>query len=77
MSARVDNFVASTDSNSGSAMRILVVEDEIKTASFIRKALQAEGFAVDVLHHGDHVLSAVETTNFDVVLLDITKYVSF
>lgn len=29
-------------------MRVLVVEDERKTASFIRKALQAEGFAVDV-----------------------------
>jgi DNA-binding response OmpR family regulator len=52
-------------------MRILVVEDEIKTASFIRKALQAEGFAVDVLHHGDHVLPSIQATYFDVVLLDI------
>ena len=34
-------------------MRVLVVEDEKKTASFIRKALQAEGFAVDVCHNGD------------------------
>jgi len=33
-------------------MRVLVVEDEKKTASFIRKALQAEGFAVDVCHNG-------------------------
>lgn len=29
-------------------MRVLVVEDERKTASFVRKALQSEGFAVDV-----------------------------
>jgi DNA-binding response OmpR family regulator len=29
-------------------MRVLVVEDEKKMASFIRKALLAEGFAVDV-----------------------------
>jgi len=29
-------------------MRVLVVEDEKKTASFIRKALESEGFAVDV-----------------------------
>lgn len=28
-------------------MRVLVVEDEKKTASFVRKALQSEGFAVD------------------------------
>jgi DNA-binding response OmpR family regulator len=31
-------------------MRVLVVEDRRQTAAFIRKALQAEGFAVDVLH---------------------------
>ncbi len=52
-------------------MRVLVVEDEKKTASFIRKALQSEGFAVDVLHTGDAVLMAVETTPFDVIVLDI------
>ena len=52
-------------------MRVLVVEDEKKAASFIRKALQVEGFAVDVLHNGSEVLSAVETTSFDVIILDI------
>jgi DNA-binding response OmpR family regulator len=52
-------------------VRILVVEDEKKTASFIRKALQAEGFAVDVMHGGDNVLAALQATPFDVVVLDI------
>jgi DNA-binding response OmpR family regulator len=52
-------------------MRVLVVEDEKKTASFIRKALQAEGFAVDVCHNGDDGLAAVRTTPFDAVVLDI------
>ncbi len=52
-------------------MRVLVVEDEKKTASFVRKALQAEGFAVDVLHAGDGVLTALQTTPFDVLVLDI------
>src|SRR5437773_4578027 len=53
------------------AMRILVVEDEKKTASFIRKALQAEGFAVDLIHNGNEAVTAIETTPFDVVVLDI------
>lgn len=52
-------------------MRVLVVDDEKKMASFIRKALQAEGFAVDVLHQGDGVLAAASATTFDVILLDV------
>jgi DNA-binding response OmpR family regulator len=52
-------------------MRILVVEDEKKTASFIRKALQAEGFAVDVCHNGEDALSAPAVTPYDAIVLDI------
>src|SRR5215813_2570268 len=52
-------------------MRVLVVEDEKKTASFIRKALQAEGFAVDVCHRGDEALAAAGTSVFDGIVLDI------
>src|SRR3954469_5769445 len=52
-------------------MRVLVVEDEKKTASFIRKALQAEGFAVDVCHNGDDALVSAGATAFDGIVLDI------
>jgi len=52
-------------------MRVLVVEDEKKTASFIRKALQAENFAVDVCHNGEDALAAAKTTPFDAIVLDI------
>jgi len=52
-------------------MRVLVVEDEKKTASFIRKALQAEGCAVDVCGTGDDALAAATATPFDALVLDI------
>ena len=52
-------------------MRVLVVEDEKKTASFVRKALQSEGFAVDVCGDGDDALAAAAGTPFDGIVLDI------
>ncbi len=52
-------------------MRVLVVEDEKKTAAFIRKALQTEGFAVDVCHNGEEAWTAARHTPFDAIVLDI------
>jgi DNA-binding response OmpR family regulator len=52
-------------------MRLLVVEDERKTASFIRKALQAESFAVDVCGDAEEALALAAQTAFDVIVLDV------
>lgn len=52
-------------------VRILVVEDDKKTASFIAKALRGEGAAVDIIPNGDDALAAVEITPFDAIVLDI------
>jgi len=50
---------------------VLVVEDQKKTASFIRKALLAEGFAVDVAEDGETALELTGATSFDAIVLDI------
>src|SRR5476651_1934719 len=52
-------------------MRVLIVEDEKKTASFIRKALQDAGFAADACHNGNDALAAIAGTPFDAIILDI------
>jgi CheY-like chemotaxis protein len=52
-------------------MRVLVVEDNKKTASFIRKALLAEGFAVDLAEDGETALSTAISVPFDAIVLDI------
>jgi len=52
-------------------MRVLVVEDEKKTAAFVRKALQAEGFAVDVCQNGEDGWAAASITAFDAIVLDV------
>jgi len=52
-------------------MRVLIVEDERKTASFIRKALQAEGLGAEVCQNGEDACAALQQTPFDVIILDI------
>lgn len=52
-------------------MKVLVVEDEKKIASLIRKDLEARGFVVEVTHHGDEGYALATTRPYDVVVLDI------
>lgn len=52
-------------------MRILVVEDEKKVANFLKKGLQAEGYAVDVAYDGSEGAYLAENTDYDLIILDI------
>ena len=52
-------------------MRVLVVEDERKTASFIRSALEAEHIAADLCHNGPQALADAMRISFDAIVLDI------
>ncbi len=52
-------------------MRILVVEDERKIASFIAKGLAETGFNPLVCHRGDDALHLASTEHFDALVLDI------
>lgn len=53
-----------------SNMRILVVEDEHKIANAIRKGLQQESFAVDVVYDADDGLASARADEYDVIILD-------
>jgi len=55
----------------GACMRILVVEDDIKIASFISKGLKEAGFAVDVAHDGVDGLHLGLTEPYDAAVVDI------
>jgi heavy metal response regulator len=52
-------------------MRLLVIEDEKKVASFIKKGLEEEHYAVDVAHDGEEGLYLTETNDYDLVVLDL------
>jgi DNA-binding response OmpR family regulator len=51
-------------------MRILVVEDEEKTARSLEKGLSAEGYIVDVASDGDQAEALMSASEYDFVLLD-------
>jgi two-component system copper resistance phosphate regulon response regulator CusR len=52
-------------------MRILLIEDEKKTAAFIRKGLEEEGYAVEVARDGEAGLQLALAAQFDLLLIDV------
>ena len=52
-------------------MKILVVEDEPKTADYLRRGLTESGFVVDVARDGVDGLHLATTGSYDLVVLDV------
>lgn len=52
-------------------MRVLVVEDDPKIASFVVKGLRQNGFAVDHLTHGDEAEAVGAEASFDAAVVDV------
>jgi len=52
-------------------MRILLVEDEPKTAAYLRQGLSEHGFVVDVADQGDNGLYLASTGRYDLLVLDV------
>lgn len=52
-------------------MKILVIEDEQKTAAYLQKGLSESGFVADVARKGDEGLHRALTDDYDLILLDV------
>lgn len=52
-------------------MRILVIEDEKKVASFIQRGLEAEHYQVDVAHDGEAGFLQLFDNDYDALILDV------
>lgn len=52
-------------------MKILVVEDEKKVASFVKKGLEEQGFRVELEENGNHAYERIRAEAWDVIVLDI------
>jgi two-component system copper resistance phosphate regulon response regulator CusR len=52
-------------------MRILLAEDDAPLASFVRKGLEAEHYAVDVSDDGEQARSLAAACDYDLIILDL------
>src|SRR3972149_1498737 len=52
-------------------MRVLIVEDELRMASLIRRGLFKEGLAVDVAARGEGALWVAQSSDYDAIVLDV------
>ncbi len=53
------------------SVRVLVVEDELRMASLIRRGLLKEGLAVDVTPKGEDAVWMAQASNYDAIVLDV------
>lgn len=52
-------------------MRVLIIEDEAKTAAYLRKGLEENGFTADVATDGETGLEFARHGGYDAVILDV------
>ncbi len=52
-------------------MRVLVIEDETKVGSFIKRALEEESYAVDLCEDGAQGLDMALSGSYDLILIDL------
>ena len=52
-------------------MKLLIIEDDVKIASFIEKGMRQAGFLVDVCHDGDSGLEYGLSNQYDAAVIDI------
>ena len=52
-------------------MRLLVIEDDVRMATAIRRGLRTEGIVADVAARGDTALGMARATDYDALVLDV------
>jgi len=53
------------------SMKILIIEDEMKTAKFLKKGFEEAGFVADVAGDGFEGLHLAREVDFDLIILDV------
>ena len=59
------------EAQSRSTHRVLLVDDDTALCELLQEYLQQENLEVDLVHRGDQVLAATESTHYDLIVLDV------
>lgn len=51
--------------------RILLADDDIELCELLKEYLVSEGFSVDAVHDGGAAVEAIESTSYDIAILDV------
>jgi DNA-binding response OmpR family regulator len=51
--------------------RVLIAEDDIALANFLKRGLQADRYAVDLAHDGESAFQTVRAAPYDLLILDL------
>lgn len=69
--SRAQSSVIGTTTPTLATARLLIVEDDERTARLLARALLGDGYAVDVVGAGDDGYAAAVAGDFDLILLDL------
>jgi two-component system copper resistance phosphate regulon response regulator CusR len=52
-------------------MKVLIVEDEAKTAAYLKRGLEENGFVADLAYNGDDGIHLAQNKSYDLIILDV------
>ena len=55
-------------------MRVLIVEDQPNVSNYVKRALEEQGYAVDLARTGREALDWAEVVKFDLISISANKY---
>lgn len=67
----MENLVASQQPDTLPSPQILVVEDDVPLANFLRRQLESERYNVSLAHDGKLAIENISNVNYDLVILDL------
>jgi two-component system, OmpR family, copper resistance phosphate regulon response regulator CusR len=68
---KAESLAERKGSKAADALRVLIAEDDIPLANFLRRGFQTQSYSVDIVHDGEAAAGAVSEAKYQLLLLDL------